>query len=142
MTIREAAGRANVTDMTVRRWIKTGKLKAEKQGPKGAEVYFIAPEDLESLLGESGRAEFNLEELARSESSAVLAERVAGLEAMLSLLSGQVEEKDALIRALTNSNALLNQQNAELQTLALPKRKEPEKVGFWAKVRGRSKEPS
>ena len=139
MNIREAASKAGVTDMTVRRWIKTGKLEAQKMPGKAGEVYFIAPEALDALLGGSSRENVDSHGSNAGDSAAVLAERVAGLQAMLEVLQKQVEEKDNAIKSLLNTNTRLSQQNADLQTLALPSRKDDaDKRGFWSRMFKRS----
>lgn len=47
MDIKEAATMLDVSETTIRRWIKSGRLEAELQeGPYGPQ-YFITPEDLE-----------------------------------------------------------------------------------------------
>lgn len=139
MTIAEAAQKAGVNPMTVRRWIRGKKLQAEKKDVGGVETWIIDPEHLEAFLGGregNPQPEEAVQHVqAPSEGAAVLAERVAGLEAMVELLKSQVEHKDGEIRALITTNARLADQNADLQARALPAPKsEVEPQGFWNRL--------
>lgn len=52
LTVREVAERQRVTELTVRRWLYSGKLKADHPGPKAR--WRISEADLAAFLrGES-----------------------------------------------------------------------------------------
>jgi excisionase family DNA binding protein len=137
MTIAEAAVKLDMNPTTVRRWIKTEKLRAEKQVVAGVETWIIDAADLDAfIVGRSsgGRSEEPVQ--PTNAAAAVLVERVAGLEAMLELLKSQVDHKDQEIRALLSTNARLADQNSDLQQRALPA-PAAAKASFWERIRGR-----
>lgn len=139
MTIAEAAKVLGVNPMTVRRWIRGGKLKALKETIQGVEQWAIDEADLDAVA-ESRASSPQTPERVKDEGAAVLAERVHGLEQLVQQLKEQVTELNATNRALLTTNARLADQNAELQALALPARKEgrTERKGFWARFGKRS----
>lgn len=48
LTVREVAERQRVTELTVRRWLYSGRLKADHPGPKGR--WRISEDDLTEFL--------------------------------------------------------------------------------------------
>jgi len=53
MDIREAADRLNLSEATIRRWIKSGRLKAEMKNGHYGPQYFISETDLEKANEEN-----------------------------------------------------------------------------------------
>jgi excisionase family DNA binding protein len=60
ISIREASARANVTEKTIRRWIKSGRLHAIKLGGQ----YRITVADLERARHDAGQGDIDVEEMS------------------------------------------------------------------------------
>ena len=50
LTLSEIARRLRVDPSTVRMWVKTGRLRAQKAGPSSHSHWWVRPEDLEQML--------------------------------------------------------------------------------------------
>jgi excisionase family DNA binding protein len=50
LTLSEIARRLRVDPSTVRLWVKSGRLRAQKAGPSSHSHWWVRPEDLERML--------------------------------------------------------------------------------------------
>ena len=55
LTLSEIAQRLRVDSSTVRMWVKTGRLHAQKAGPSSHSHWWVRPDDLERMLAERAR---------------------------------------------------------------------------------------
>ncbi len=133
MTIPEAAGRAKVSQMTVRRWIESGKLAATKStSAGGGERWLIDPESLAALIENRSSANGPPAEGSTGESAAVLRERIAGLEALNAAKDEALADLRARLQSREEEARALIATNAQLTAKALPA---PSRPGFWARFR-------
>jgi excisionase family DNA binding protein len=56
LTLSEIAQRLRVDSSTVRMWVKTGRLRAQKAGPSSHSHWWVRPDDLERMLAQRGRS--------------------------------------------------------------------------------------
>ena len=133
LSIREAAQAANVSEKTLRRWIDTGRLVAEKiEGKKGLE-YRIESEQLEIASAKPQKTSLSEPRRTASGQSQVL-------EDLRELAQRQAEALDALRAELAQSRGQVHDLTAQVAQLndrvtrALPAPKaEPEpKRSFWS----------
>jgi excisionase family DNA binding protein len=52
LTLTQVARRLRVDPSTVRVWVKSGRLQAQKAGPSSHSHWWVRPEDLERMLAE------------------------------------------------------------------------------------------
>lgn len=109
MTLQQAADHANVDPMTVRRWIKAGKVAATKERIGGNDVWIVADDFVPP-----GKAAAEEKPTPKHEgpSTDVLIERIKGLDKENELLRQQLSQKDDQIRALLATNARLIEKDA------------------------------
>lgn len=129
MTINEAATLWAVSPITVRRWIKEGRIKAEKRLSGKVEVWHVLEQP-----NPKEDAQTVTEAPSSVESSDVLQERIKGLEALLEMHRAEIEHKNSEIKALIATTARMSEINAELQTKALPIAEKARKP--WWKIKG------
>ena len=55
LTLSEIAQRLRVDSSTVRMWVKTGRLRAQKAGPSSHSHWWVRPDDLEQMLAQRDR---------------------------------------------------------------------------------------
>lgn len=132
MTINEAAAKWAVSPVTVRRWIKSGKIKAELRDTPNGKVY--------DVVEDQPPAATPTDQGGRHDGADVLRERIRGLEAMLDMHKSEIEHKNAEIKALIATTARMSEINAELQSKALPDPKEREttrQTTWWSRLLGK-----
>ena len=100
--IREAAELLDKSPDTIRRWIKSGKIQASKQGNQyqilSAEIDKLrSKEHMQKTIQEHRQTDGNVE----MEIVKLLRERISELEADKGFLLEQIREKDKLISELT-----------------------------------------
>jgi excisionase family DNA binding protein len=52
LTLSEIAQRLRVDSSTVRMWVKSGRLRAQKAGPSSHSHWWVRPDDLERMLAQ------------------------------------------------------------------------------------------
>lgn len=126
MTLQQAADKANVDPMTVRRWIKAGKVAATKTRIGGSEVWNVADDFVPPNRTTAEPAPKD-----PGPSRDVLMERIRGLEHENQLIRDQLAQKDDQIRALLATNAhLIEKESAQ----PLPPSAPATKPGLLARI--------
>lgn len=111
MTIREAAERIGVNPMTIRRWIRSGRLQARTVYRGGVQAYEIDPEALETLAPHGERAR-------EATTPATTGERPdRTVEALLTMIDAREAEVRRLIAENARLTAELEQVRRDLEAL-------------------------
>ena len=119
MTLQQAADKAHVDPMTVRRWIKAGKVAATKTRIGGNEVWDVANDFVSP--NRTATTEPAPKDQDSGPSRDVLVERIRGLENENQLIRDQLAQKDDQIRALLATNAhLVEKESAHPLTPSTP----------------------
>ena len=128
MLIKEAAARAGVNEMTIRRWIKSGKLQATKVHVGGNEVWQI-----------DDHAE--LTPPPPTDSTELAKERVRGIEAMAAAQAKEIERLRADNERLMAANLRMMEVHADMIKALEPRKPETQAPapGFFAKLFGVTK---
>lgn len=132
MTIKEAAALVGVDPMTIRRWIRTGKLRAEKGNPGGVPTWEIERAELDAYLASRAPDSVSVAGGQGGGGDSVLRERIHGLENVVKALEGQVQTLQGALERRDAETAVLIATTARLtEARALPTR-----PGLWARLFG------
>ena len=137
MTIKEAAQVVGKDAMTVRRWIRSGKLKASKSMIGGVETWHINESDLDGFKTTQNDAKngstFTSTDDRQGLDSTAMADVLTMLRDQLDAKDDQLKAKDEQINKLQLLLANQQQQQQSLQTAlqkALPTDR-PRRRWFW-----------
>lgn len=131
-TIPQTAEQLGVSEITVRRRIKKGKIKADLIKGEFGDQYFITSSELERQ-----RVATTSIEVVELEKAITLSRLQESLEASLKSKITPLEEKinclDESNRTLAKTNEVLIKEIQELKEMVKEKEAE-KKVGFWSKL--------
>ena len=94
LTLSEIAQRLRVDSSTVRMWVKTGRLRAQKAGPSSHSHWWVRPDDLERMLAERDRVLLRRPRRQPLETDYVPGPDEPGLGMLSSIDFGSADEDD------------------------------------------------
>lgn len=136
LSLAEAIKAAGVSEKTLRRWIKSGRLAAELiEGPKGKE-YRINAQDLDQALKATSK-KADSEPQPAAEGTKLDTEDLATLKALAEAQMAMIEELRFEVRNLADQNHDLTAQLSQLQDRVIKALPAPErKSNLWEKLKG------
>ena len=120
LSIQQAARKVGKSDKTIRRWIASGKLKAEKHGAGG---YLIKRDDLTALSKHVTKEWHDQSELAKIGLQVTIMEgEIELLRALVDAQQGEIEELQRQVKKLTPKKAPAKKKTSTTRTATRRKR--------------------
>jgi excisionase family DNA binding protein len=118
LTLQQAATRSGKSEKTLRRWISSGKLAAQKVGEKSTDPYLIYPQDLDVATGADTTCD-KTKAWQAEQQIADLRMHVVMLEAMLENMQDQLRDQAQIIEELRHERPALS---SKKQTTAVKRK--------------------